>query len=226
MTAKTIHMPNRGRSRRTWLALACILITALVIFMPLRFAFGLSGISESGLTARSASGTIWSGRLNVARIGPLELGTLDTVLRPLPLLLGRLRFDGARTEGAPLSGSVETGWGRRAVHDLTGNLAGARLGDVPVEQLSFESLTVIFSNGRCIEASGRVRAIFGLDIAGVTLRNGMSGTARCDNGTLLLPLIGDSGLERLMLRVQGDGRYTGTLGTGSSASLLRIEGRL
>lgn len=218
--------PLWPHSRTSWLWLVGIVLAALLLFLPLRLALGIAGAGDSGVTARAAGGTIWSGRLIEARLGPLGLGTLDTSLRPLPLLLGRLRFDVDRIGGAPLRGSLETGWGRRGLHDLSGSLSGSLLGDMPVEQVNFDALTVLFEDGRCAEASGRVRLVLGLDMAGVSLRNGLSGNVRCDDGALLLPLIGDSGVERLMLRVDGEGRYTGALGTGSASSTLRIEGRL
>jgi general secretion pathway protein N len=219
----TVLAPVRPHSRKSWLWLASIILAALLIFMPLRLALGLAG--ETGLSARVAGGTIWSGRLVDARLGELDIGTIDTSLRPLPLLLGRLRLDGTRIGGAPLAGSAETGWGRRAVYDLTGSFSGGELGDVPVGQVTLEGVTIIFSGGRCAEAGGRVRLALAGNIAEATLPS-LSGTARCDNGALLLPLTGDSGVERLNLRIDGDGRYTGTLGTGAAIPTIRIEGRL
>lgn len=225
MSTPGLFAPVRPQARRSWMWLGGVIFVALLIFMPLRLALGLAGTGAGGLTARSAGGTVWSGRLIDARIGSIDVGTIDTSLRPLPLLLGRLRFDGERTGGAPLAGSAETGWGRRAIHELTGTLSGGRIGDVPIEQVTMDALTVIFSGGRCAEASGRVRIVLGFDIAGVALRNGLSGVARCDNGALLLPLTGDSGVERLVLRITGDGRYSGTLGTGAVTQAMRIEGQ-
>lgn len=219
-----IFTPVRPRRRGGWLWLTGIILAALLLFLPLRLALGIAG--DTGLAARAAGGTVWSGRLIDAQLGAMAIGTLDTRLRPLSLPLGRLRFDAERLGGAPLAGSGEFGWNRRAVHDLTGTISGGALGDVPLEQVQVEALTVVFNGGRCIEARGRVRLVPGLDMAGAALRNGLSGTARCDNGVLLLPLAGDSGLERLVLRVRGDGRYSGTLGTGSAAPVLRVEGRL
>ncbi len=226
MNADHILAAARPHNRKSWLWLAGIAIVALLIFMPLRLAVELAGISDAGMSARAAGGTIWSGRLSDTRLGLMDLGTLDTALRPLPLLLGRLRIDGTRVGGAALSGSAETGWGRRAVHDLTGSLSGGRIGDVPVEQLSLEAVTVVFSGRRCIEASGRVRLVLALDLAGAATRNGLSGVVRCDSGALLLPLTGDSGVERLRLRIDGDGGYTGTLGSSAATPAMRIEGRL
>jgi general secretion pathway protein N len=52
-----------------------------------------------------------------------------------------------------------------------------------------------------------VRADVAGDVAGVTLPGGLSGNARCDRGALLLPLVGQSGMEALNLRLFEDGRY-------------------
>lgn len=209
-------------TRRGWLLLLGCALAALGAFLPLRLALALAGAGESGLSARSAGGTIWSGRLVEARLGSIDLGTLDVGLHPLPLLLGRARIGFTRFDSpaAPFSGTAETGLGGWAIRDVSGAFIGGDFGDLPVERIIAERVSISFSSDRCIAASGRVRVILGTQIAGLALRNGLSGTARCDGGALLLPLVGDSGIERLTIRVTGDGRYSGQLGVNSADPLV------
>ncbi len=209
-------------TRHGWLLLIGVALAALIAFLPLRLALALAGAGESGLSARSASGTIWSGRLVEARLGSIDLGTFDVGLHPLPVLTGRARVGFTRLDSpaAPLSGTAETGLGGWALRDVTGTSIGGDFGDLPVERIITEQMTVSFSGNRCTTASGRVRLLLGTQIAGLALRNGLSGNARCDGGALLLPLVGDSGIERLTIRVTGDGRYTGQLGVNSADPLV------
>jgi general secretion pathway protein N len=215
-------MPAIGR--RGWALAVVLAIIAAILFLPLRLALALA---DTSMTAQQASGTIWSGRLEDARIGALGLGTLDVGLDPIALLTGRAALDFARIDAAapPLSGRIGAGLGGRFVERLTGTLPGGMIGELPVEQLTLDAVSVRFSGSDCAEASGRVRLTLATQIAGITLRNGMAGTARCDGDVLLLPLTGDSGVERLTLRLSGDGAYIAALSVGGGAELLRYRGR-
>lgn len=204
---------------RLWIVVAVLM--AAILFLPLRLAAGLFGLDDLGLTARQTSGTLWSGRLDQARLGGLDLGTLDTGLHPLPLLLGRARFDFERAESGgpmPLSGAVETGPGRRLVDGLTGTvgMTGAGLGGLPIDSISFDQLSVHFSDGQCRSASGKLQVLLAVRIAGIDLRNGLSGDARCEGRALLIPLVGQSGMERLNLTVNGDGSYQARFGLAAT----------
>lgn len=226
MTLVRLLAPAWPHGRRAWLAFAGLIVAALLAFLPLRLAVGLAGIGDSALAARSASGTVWQGRLADARLGDLGLGTLDLSLRPWPLLLARTQFDVARPHAMPLRGQVELSGGTRGVRSLTGQFAGASLAGLPFSGLSADALTVVFAGDRCVEANGRVRLLWSGGTAPVASEQALSGVVRCDNGALLLPLTADSGIERLMVRITGDGRYLGTLGTSTGAAPMRIEGRL
>lgn len=190
------------------------IIAAIILFLPLRLAGALFGFDDLGLTARSAGGTVWSGQLDQARLGPVDLGTLDVGLKPLPLLLGRASMDIERAAAGgsqPLSGTVSVGIGRRAIEGVTGTVGGSSIGGLPVESIAFESATVIFADGRCVEASGRATVTVGLSIAGLQLRNGMTGGLNCEGRDLVLTLVGQSGLERLRLNVDAQGNYVARL---------------
>jgi general secretion pathway protein N len=193
---------------------AFAILAAIILFLPLRLAGALIGFDNLGLTARSAGGTVWSGQLDQARLGPVDLGTLDVGLKPLPLLLGRASLDVERaaTEGTQaLSGTVSVGIGRRAIDGLTGTVGGSTIGGLPIESIAFDNATVVFADGRCVEASGRATVTVGLSIAGLQLRNGMTGGLNCEGRDLVTTLTGQSGLERLRLTIDADGSYVARL---------------
>jgi len=56
-----------------------------------------------------------------------------------------------------------------------------------------------------------VKATLSGDLAGISLGQGMSGTARCDAGALLLPLVSQAGTETIALRLWGTGRFRAEL---------------
>src|SRR5690606_912002 len=74
--------------RRLLLVLALALPAMLLATLPLRLALELPGIAHWGLAARSASGSIWNGRLEGASVRDMALGDASVRLSPLPLLLG------------------------------------------------------------------------------------------------------------------------------------------
>ena len=195
---------------RLWLALA--VVAAVIIVFPLRLALAIA--APQGLSASAASGTIWSGRLHQARIGGLDLGTLDVGLRPLRLLMGRFDLGIERAADAlhgPLSGTIGSGIGGTSVEELTGTVTVAGQGVIPVESVEFTGFSARMDSDGCASAGGQLRVRPSLAVAGLDLRNGLSGLARCANGLLVLALAGQSGLERLDVRVRRDRRYDARL---------------
>ena len=209
--------------RRAIAGLALVALAALIGLLPLRIAAGWL-FDGSGLTARRAHGLVWAGDLDTARIGGFDLRTMDTGLSPLPLLIGRARLwfnrPGTDNPGVePLSGSIESGWNRRALSDVSGVIRGGAVAGVPVERISFDRASLLFSGGACRAASGRVTLVPAVRIAGLELRNGLSGDLRCDGRDLSVALAGESGMERLLLTVDAGGGYTArlTVQTGDAA---------
>ncbi len=199
---------------RRRISIALAVVFAAILFLPLRLVSGMIGFDDLGVTARHASGTIWSGRMEQVRGGGFDLGTLDVGLKPLPLLLGRASLDFQRTEGSggePLSGSASIGPGRRAIDGLTGAVVGGDFSGIPVERIAFEQASVVFADGQCREASGRVTVTIGFSVAGLQLRNGMTGALACEGSDLKVELVGQSGLERLILTSDADGNYVARL---------------
>ncbi len=192
---------TRGRI----LLFVALFVVGLIMLMPLSVALPLFGLTQQGFSARAANGTIWSGTLADARIGRLALGDMAVGLRPVSLLIGRVRIDMQSVLGRASMTSASTGF---ALDDATVQLDTARLfAPLPVTQVDLTDVSVTFASGACRKAEGRARAVFTGDVGGLTLTQGLSGGVRCDGGALLLPLVSQSAMERLTLRISGGGGY-------------------
>jgi general secretion pathway protein N len=192
-----------------------MLLVALIVFLPMRAALGWVEAGEQGLVARSVGGTIWGATLREARFGDLALGDVGARLAPLSLLAGRatIALDGPGGAGAPpLSGSAFVSRHGLGLDELTARLATGRVfAPLPVTAVDLDALTVRFEDGRCVAATGRVRATLAGEVAGIALPPSAEGTARCDAGDLLLPLASQAGTEGIALHIGGDGRYRADL---------------
>lgn len=188
---------------------------AMLAFLPMRLVLGWMALDDQGFTAREVRGSIWSGALAEARFGELALGDLSAGVDPLRLLLGRARIalSGSGEGGdARLSGAVEVSRSRAAILDASGPIApGAAFAPLPVTALALDDVSVRFADGVCEAADGRVRADIAGTLFGQPLPGMVSGSARCDGGALLLPLVGAAGQEGVALRLWADGRYRAEL---------------
>lgn len=202
---------------RIWIFLTIVAIAMLILFFPLRMALVMAG--SDSISSRNVSGTVWGGRAEQVRIGELGLGSLDMGLDPLALLTGRARLSFHRSEGAgePFSGAIATGFGGRSLDHLSGAVYGF---SPPIEAMRFDDFSVRFANSQCHEASGRVQVNLALNIAGLDLRHGLSGDATCRGSALFVPLVGQSGMERINLSVNEDGSYTAQLSIRSPDPIL------
>lgn len=202
------------RTTRAKIMLAAILGVGLLVTWPLRAAFGIFGLKDMGVAARSLRGPIWWGVADELQIRGVQLGTVNVFLNPVQLLIGRVRIDIARRLGAPedIVGAVTVGIDRRGIDDVTGALAlAAPLAPLPVSRVEFEDLSVHFSGGRCTRAEGRVRARVPALVGALGLANGLSGEARCAGDAVELPLVSQSGQEQIVIRVAEDGAYEATM---------------
>ncbi len=202
-------------TRRRRIALLVAVAAALALFfMPLRLALALALPDGGALSARAAGGTIWSGSMVDARVGPLPLGDVATGLRFLPLLTGRLSLSIAPLNAAAggLSATLERRWGRTEIRGLSGNISGGAIAGLPVDMVTLSDVSLGWSGeGACTHASGSARAMLPAGLGLLTLRNGLTGQLRCQRGDLVVTLTGDSSMERLTLRLGRDGRYDGAL---------------
>ncbi len=179
-----------------------LFLFALILFMPLSFALSWAA---QGLSARAATGTIWSGKLIEAQVGRLALGDVSVGLKPFDLLRGRASI---AMQSALGRGIMTASGSDFAASGVTANVDGSRLfAPLPVDRIDVTNVSAAFESGRCKRGEGRVRTTFSGDVGGLSLAQGLSGVARCDGAALLLPLVSQSAMERLNLHIRGDGGY-------------------
>lgn len=179
-----------------------LFLLGLVLFIPLSLALSWVG---QGMTARAATGTIWSGRLLEAQFGRLPLGDVAVGLRPIDILQGRM---GIAMQSGMGRGVLSASRHDVAVSSVTANLDGSRLfAPLPIDRLDLANVNAAFVAGRCLRGEGQVRVTFSGDVGGLSLAQGMRGVARCEGVALLLPLVSQSAMERLNLYLQGDGEF-------------------
>lgn len=197
-------------TRRTRIALIALFALGLLLFMPMRIALGLAGLERLGVAAREVRGTIWNGRIDQLMLGTMSLGSLRASLSPISLLMARVRFDVARQTGAAddISGALTIGPGRAGVDDVTGAVPlGRTFAPLPVSSFVMDDVSAYFSGDRCGHAEGQVRAQIAGQFPGLNLSQGLSGTVTCDGDALLFPLVSQSGMEKVNLRIWRSGRY-------------------
>lgn len=203
-------MTGLALSRRMRIALILIFAFGFLIFLPMRIALGMAGLERLGVAAQEVQGTVWSGGIDRLMLGTTSLGSVHAGLSPVSLLVGRARFDVWRRAGAPddLAGAMTVGFGRIGIDDLTGAVPlGRTFAPLPVSSFVMEDVSAYFSGDRCGHAEGRVRAQMAGQFPGLNLAQGLSGVASCDGDALLLPLVSQSGLEKVNLRIWRSGRY-------------------
>ncbi|HZG08369.1 MAG TPA: type II secretion system protein N [Allosphingosinicella sp.] len=194
----------------------CAFLFALIALLPLRLALDPLGLGEHGVAAREATGSVWLGTMREAQLGRIALGDLAVGLETLPLLAGRARVSAQGLGDTPFKGAFNSTRHGFGVDDVTAQLRMAgTLGPLPLGVFDTTDLSVHFADGLCRTAEGRVRAAAAGDIGGFPLP-GLSGTARCDGGVLLLALASDAGTETLQLRIGANGRYRAELGVRPS----------
>ena len=199
-------------SRRAKIGLLIFALIAATAFFPLRIALDLAGTGASGASARQVRGVIWSGRIEDLSLGTVNLGSVRAAVSPVQLLVGRVRLDlwrdGAQGDG-PLRGAWTVGFNQRGIDDVTGTVpVGGAFAPLPLSTLEFDDVTVHFAGDTCAKAEGRVRAQFAGEFAGLRLSRGLSGAVACDGNTVLFPLVSQTGMDKLSLRLSRDGRFT------------------
>jgi general secretion pathway protein N len=196
--------------RRIWVGLTVLLIALAILFMPLRFL-----LPGEAATARKVEGIIWDGSIRDLKIGGLAIGDVNARLHFLPLLLGRATMSLSRgdTPFAPgVSGAVTRRPGGYSIDGLTASLSVATLfAPLPAESLQFTDFSARFVSGRCADAAGSVRLTAPAGVAGLDLPNGLLGKPRCDKGDLLIPLLSQSAMEHVDIRLSTNGSYSATV---------------
>ena len=198
------------------LALLLLLCVALAI-LPLRLAF--AWWAPDGLTADDLSGSIWAGHARNLRYRAAMLGDVDVALQPLALVQGDMAWRLMRGGDAPLQMTLVSAMGGDTLRikgldgriSLSQDAARALPIGVSVDAVNFQDFSFNYGGDGCQSASGRVQVAPQLPIAAFTLGYGLSGEVACDNGTIRLPLRGQSGMERVDVRIAPDGRYVARL---------------
>ena len=138
-----------------------------LVSLPLALVLPMALPADSGVSARSAEGTLWEGMLREANIAGLPLGDTRIGFDWLPLLIGhaRMGFSATSLRGIVDITSNSVGLSRgNGVVDLAG-----RLRPLPVSRFTLDDIAVEFRNDRCVLAKGRVRAEVAGDIGGLAL---------------------------------------------------------
>lgn len=190
--------------------LAVLFIAVAILCMPLRFL-----LPGEAVTARKIEGIIWDGSIRDLQVGGLAVGDVNARLHFLPLLLGRAKMSFSRGEApfAPgVTGTVTRRPGGYSIDGLTASFSVAALfAPLPAENLQFTDFSARFISGRCAEAAGSVRLTAPTGVAGLDLPNGLLGKPRCDKGDLLIPLLSQSAMEHVDIRMGTDGSYSATV---------------
>lgn len=203
-------MMGLSLSRRARIALIAILLGAMLVLFPMRLALGILSLDRYGISARGVQGSIWWGRIEQLTVGDVPVGSVRAGLSPIQLLVGRARIDIWRKAGLPddIAGAFSVGFGRVGIDDATGSLPlGAAMAPLPVSGIDLSDVSLRFAHGACAHAEGQVKLRLTNQIAGLNLSQGMSGAARCSGADLLVPLVSQSGMEKMNLRLTADGHY-------------------
>ena len=188
---------------------------AVLFFMPLRLAVSMAELDERVFSAKQISGSIWDGHIESAKLGPVSLGDLDAGMQFWPILSGDMIMDVERPENAA-GGSLNATIGKAGngflVADTNAKIpVGRQLAPLPASNIELSGFSANFVDGRCNSASGQVRMSLDANIPGLDLQRGLLGNAECQDGVLVLPLASNSGMEKLTLKLEGNGSYTARL---------------
>lgn len=190
---------------------AGIAALALIGTFPLRIALGWSDLERIGFAARQVAGTIWYGRIGELHLRSQPLGTLEVALDPAAVLIGDIgmRFNRLDNPDGPLEGRLVAGFSRGLV-DTSGRIAvGQMFAPLPIAALELHKVTVVFRDGRCERAAGRVSPMLAAPVPGLNLASGLSGAVECDGKRARVEMETPSGSERIDFFVQDSGEYRG-----------------
>lgn len=196
-------------SRRAPLLLFALAVPVMLLAaLPLRLALDMADAGRAGLSARSASGSVWSGRLQGASLRGIELGNASVRLSPLPLLLGTrtVRLSAPHLDARLLQGR------HRGIDRLDGRLAmppSTLLAEVPL-RVQAHGLRILFSADACHAAQGRITLVG--DRADGSPLFTLEGSPACEGRAAVLPLAalaGEGPLARMQasLRLHPDGQW-------------------
>lgn len=202
-----------------WLIAIVVFLGIGVALLPLR---QVTRYVAPELTATAIQGSVWNGRLANARWRGVELGDLEIGLDPRALLAGKLRLDFVRGE-RQLTGRLGTGGGLHVAERLTGAVR------VPLRSAWATDLDVALDGasigiddaGNCRTAGGSVMTRLN-GIPGIGTSPALQGTARCDDGALMLPLASADGRIGLDVHLWADRRYRADIKVATNSLVTRL----
>jgi Type II secretion system (T2SS), protein N len=191
------------RTALALLFLAAFAITAAANF-PIAFGLALIGGKNSSIAAANAAGTIWNARMRDLSVHGIRLGNADVRARPLALLSGVLQLEIHSPRGSAM---VTSGIARGIEHvRATANLSELGLAFPADGMVSLDDVTLLFRNGTCGKASGRIKThAFGGISSGLML----TGDLRCDGNSAIAELSGRAENIRaaVAMNIFADGTY-------------------
>ena len=197
--------------RRVYAVSLVALLLALIAFFPLGLALQIAGLDGRLFAARSVEGSVWNGTLRDVSIDGVPLGDFASSLSPIRLLTGvaAIRLQGAQGGPTAVATSSLSALGVEALSASFANRSA--FAPLPVERVELKNAAASFRNGQCVSASGLVRVQLASELAGVPLGQTLTGTPRCDGPILSVPLVSQSQMERVLLRLSPDGQYEAKL---------------
>ncbi len=191
---------------RTILALlfAAAFAVSAASAVPMEFALGLFRGQNTAIAARAVTGTIWNARMQDLRIDGFRAGNASVRLDPISLMTGTRRLDISSARGA----AILVDGGLMGAEHVRASIAGSELG-LPFMTggtVRLDDVTLLFQNGNCRAASGRIATdAFSVFSKGLEL----AGNLRCEDAAAIADLSGrnDETEISLALRIQSDGGY-------------------
>ena len=137
-----------------------------------------------------------------------------------------MQFERMEDPQGVLEGQLVAGLSR-GIKDASGRVATSEMfAPLPIEALELQDVTILFRNGLCIEADGRIAPVMTAPVPGVQLA-GLAGTVRCDGQRARVQMVSGAGTERVEFYINSSGRYRGwlsvrTTGPAVSAALAMV----
>lgn len=202
------------KPRALVLIAAAAAAVSMVLTTPLRTTLDATGMSGSGLSADSVTGTVWSGSLRRARIGTVPLGDVRLGIAPAGLLRGELGF-AVSSSGPIRAGQVFVGLGDRSgVRRMQAAIPFRDLGirGLPSGEFILKDVTVVFAGGKCVRATGALSTDGLESLGGPTLRGPLS----CSGKHAVAQLSGDGATAEV--RIDQESQFSLRMNVRSNSS--------
>lgn len=196
-------------ARSAAILFAVVFGACLLIGLPLGLALPSSDLRAHGFAFRHASGSVWSGRIEGATWTGRPLGDLALGVILADVLRGRVTATFAAGGNSALVGAGRLSYGLGGGIGLRSDALALDLAGMPlrmplVGRLTLASADVWFDTDGCERARGTVttdalvRGIGGISWSGPVL----SGDLRCDGPDLMIAMAGDTGRDRVGVRLR------------------------